>query len=349
MLGYKLTGNWAKGEVILLAYSDRYTLSILEQLLFRLSTLEVTPMVYIIDKSRKLSTFSKKEIKGGGFLPTGDSGERDEYYYDLMGRFSQVTFVRTREVDFNYRWVFKQSTNKRSIISLGVELAATYRQFINILVTTSETQYIQNSGATRKYIQLKYGVNPEGNSEVELRFPQKNGVLTPGIREEDFVYAEPTRLEQTHEIRMMVNLIINDLLTERYINYTSLSMVEDEIVKERLVLPTLTSLEQSYLYNVIREYEETLNTLLDSLPTVPEGYTEINDDETDNLDSVLRHVLADVSNLFHIQNKEYMSNILKNIIDRVRLIDDVELKGRWIQGVLMLQQNLTYDKLYKRN
>lgn len=350
MLGYKLTGNWAERGVTVVAYNDRYTFNILEQLLFRLATLGVKPTVYLLDKARKSTTFTKKELKGGGFVPSGDSLERETYFNSLVDRFPQVSFIRSREVDFVYTSFIKNSFNKRSIISLGIDLSKVYEQTVEQNMDESRTiEYLRNSGNTRKYVQLLYGINEAGNSEVELCFTQKNGVLTPRTLAEGQEYGEPVRIDHTHEIRMMVNLIVNDLLTERYINYTVMSMVDDEIVKTRLVVPTLTPLEQSYLYSVKDEQKQVLNALLTQLADAPEGYSSLKESEVDKLNTLLTDTVITVANLFNERDNGYMGTVFNKLIERIPLIEDSNLKGKWLQGAVLFQQKLTYDSIFETN
>lgn len=350
MLGYKLTGNWAERGVAVIAYTDRYTFNVLEQLLFRLATLDVKPTVYLIDKARKSAAFAKKELKGGGFLPTGDMQERGEYFYNLMGRFPQVNFIQAREVDFQFEAFIVNSLKTRSIISLGLDLSTNYEGVINGRISMDESThnlYLRNSGNTLKYIQLLYGVNTGGNSEVELRFTQKNGVLTPSINEQGFEYGEPTRIDQTHDLRMITNLVVNDLLTGRYINYTGMSIVDDEIVKQRLVVPALTILEQSYLYNIKDEQKMVLNMFLGQVGAAPEGYSGLKDTQLTQMDHMLDEVLDSTVELFQRDGNNYFAEIFSMLKTRIPLIDDKELKGKWLQGSLMFQQKLIFKALYE--
>ena len=348
MLGYKLTGNWATREIVVVTYSDSYTFSILEQLLFRLSTLEVTPTVYIINKLRKGTNFTKKEVKSGGYLFGGDGLDRDDYFYDLMSRFPQVSFVKTRETNLEYKELFKNSTNKRSVISLGIDLSQLYYSFIKDNIDNHELEFVLNDGDTRKYIQFMYGLNTDGVSEVELKFSQLNGLLTPGINSAGYEYNEPNRVDQTHEIRMMVNLMVNDLLTERYINYTSMAMVDDEIVKQRLVLPTLSYLEQTYIIGEGGVEQDTLNGLLSQLESVPEGYHGFKGEYSEDIDNTLINILGTVSRLLRQQGKHTMGNLFSNVSERINRVNNNELKGRWLQVALMVQQSIIFDQVYER-
>lgn len=347
MFGHKLTGSWAVGDITILMYSDRYTFSVMEQLLFRLSNVEGRVTIYVIDKSRRGVNFTKRELRSGGLMGAGESIKREDYYYTLVDKFPLIKFRRMREVDIDYKYVVQESGTLTSIISLGVDIEDAYKGYINQWAVEEASPYILNTQRTFKYIQLMYGVNAEGNSQMDFIFNHTNGYLTE--RHVEGEYEEPRTLEQTHELRIMLNLVLNDLLTERTINYDGLSMVDDEIIRHRLSIPTLSMLQQSYIYRDHTSYQD-IEELLSQSTELPEGYRYSSslEDSLVALRNVVTTIAQGLVGMYAQSGRSELSNLMREFEGRVFMVSDKGLLSRWLQTLLQIQQTLTIESVYEQ-
>lgn len=218
--------------IVFISDSTPVDLDILNQLGFRLSNLEQQVYVIIYHTGGLTKAFYKKDHK---FMV--DGLEQKEKIERLIGRFPKINFIlrpetfRTSNISQHIRRSAQFDTPPHLVfLNLFPEPI-----FMSKIYKQNYLEDYKSAEQSRTYF-IQWGLNSETEPTVGFRFNQINGLLTP----ENESLRTINNLEQSHAIRFMVSMMVNDLIGNERITYSELRLSDFDIKQRALRIPSLT-------------------------------------------------------------------------------------------------------------
>lgn len=267
IFGYDINGTWLDRPIDIYMRMDTVSIKIMEQLGFRLSNVEQPVRVFIFSSNQDEFTKQDKKL---GLDPQMVGMPRVDYIRQLAKRLPKIEF---------------NIINSDTIPNIFLPTGAYYRYLndgsstILCLNTYNHEHYLEayhnneiyehnnymfkqaQSSQFKRVFNISYGINDAGESRVQLGF---NGNLGRFEGYTEQVGTEATEFKQMNDLRMMVGMMVNNLLTGRRFHNIGLTVRDGLIIREGYEPLEVTLLHQFGMVNHLEQYTQ-YNTILQNI------------------------------------------------------------------------------------